>query len=91
MPVLDIVDAENFPSFMDIVPSIVSTIISSCKFPNSENQAVIKPILKGKLDNQKVSSYRLVFNLPLLSKLFEYVIIEQLIEHLEKVNVLPDS
>ena len=29
--------------------------------------------------------------MPFLSKLLEYVIIEQLLEHLEKVNVSPES
>lgn len=36
LPVLDIMDADHFPSFMDIVPRIVNTSNSSCKFPDSE-------------------------------------------------------
>ena len=36
MPVLDIIDADNFSSFMDMVLSIVNTSILSCKFPDSE-------------------------------------------------------
>ena len=71
--------------------AFVNTSISSCKFPDSEKRAVIKPVLKGILDYQNVSSYRPVSNLPFLSKLLEYVVIEQLMEHLEKVHVLPDS
>ena len=68
---------------MDMVLRIVNTSISSCKFPDSEKRAVIKPVLKGKLDYQGVNSYRPVSNLPFLSKLLEYVVIEQLMEHLE--------
>lgn len=36
LPVLDILDADNFPSFMDMVLRIVNTSISSCNFPDCE-------------------------------------------------------
>ena len=68
-PVLEITDADNFPNFMDIVLKIVNTSISMCKFSDSEKRAIVKPLLKGKLDYQNVNSYRPVSNLPILSKL----------------------
>ena len=69
MPILEIIDADNFPTFLDIVLRIVNTSISTCKFPDSEKQAIVKPLLKGKLDYQNVNSYRPESNLPILSKL----------------------
>ena len=48
MPLLEIiVDADSFPNFLDIVLKIVNTSISTCRFPDSEKQAIVKP-LKGK-------------------------------------------
>ncbi len=56
MPVSEIVNADNFYSFMDFLPRIVNASISLCKFPNSEIPYVIIPVLKGKLDYQDLSS-----------------------------------
>lgn len=58
MPVLEIVDADNFSSFMDFLLRRVSTSISSRNLPESEERAIIKLILKGKLHYQNLISYR---------------------------------
>ena len=53
--------------------------------------AVIRPGLKGYLDAQSLESYRPISNLPFLSKVLEYVLLGQLVEHLEETKVLPEN
>ena len=90
MPISEIVEAENFCNFVDIILMIVNCSISSHRFPKSEKRAIVKPILKGKLDHQELSSYRPVSNLSFLSKVLEYVIERQLVDYLERSRALSD-
>ena len=89
-PFNELVGAENFSDFLNIILSVVNTCILSSTFPESEKVAIVKPILKGALDHQELSSYRPVSNLSFMSKIIEYVILDQLAEHLDKVNAIPD-
>ena len=91
MPISEIEKAENFSRYMDIVLKIINTSIRSCIYPNKAKLAVIKPILKANLDCQNLSSYRPISNLPFLSKLLEYVLLDQLVDHLRETQVLPDN
>ena len=91
IPISDIVDADNFSNITHIILKIVNSSILSSKFPSSEKRAIVKPVLKGKLDHQNLSSFRPVSNLSFLSKILEYVVLDQLMMHLEEVNVLPPN
>ena len=82
---------KNFADFTDIILRIINTSVTTCQYPETETRAVIKPILKGGLDCQSLSSYRPVSNLSFLSKIIEYVILEQLIDHLDRVHAIPDN
>ncbi len=64
--------------FLDCVNTSTETNI----FPETEKLAVVKPIVKGKVDPQCLSSYRPVTNLTFLSNIIENVILNQLLEHL---------
>ena len=91
IPISDLVEAENFHVFMNIILLIVNVSIQSNIFPRNEKSAVVKPVLKGNLDCQNLSSYRPISNLPFLSKVLEYTILNQLMKHLEETKVLPDN
>ena len=78
MPISELVGAENFICLIDIILILVNASISACKFPKSEKTAIVKPVLKGSLDPQSLNSYRPISNLSYVSKLLEYVILEQL-------------
>ena len=77
VPISDIVESVNFSYLVDIILMIVNTSIMTCTFPVSEKSAIVKPVLKGTHDYQELSSYRPVSNLSFLSKILEYVILDQ--------------
>ena len=65
--------------------------ITQTVFLQSEKLACIKPIYKGKDDQNDLSSYRPLLNLSYLSKLIETTIEKQLWAHLKDVNVIPGN
>ena len=91
IPIAEVAGADNFSDLIDVLLTIVNTSISTCQYPESEKLAIINPILKSGLDYQSLSSFRPVSNLSFLSKILEYVILEQLMDHLNKVHALPDN
>ena len=70
---------------------IVNLSISAKAFPVSEKHAILKPVLKGSLDSQSLSSYRPISNLSFVSKVIENVILDQLMHFLERTQVFPDN
>ena len=52
---------------------------------------VLKPVLKGFLDPQSLSSYRPISNLSFVSKVIQSVILDQLMQFLEVTWVFPDN
>ena len=91
IPMSNLVDAENFTMFLDIVLEIVNKSISLCKFPAKLKHAVIHPAIKGTQDPQSLSSYRPISNLPFFSKILEYTILDQLQSHLDENKIIPDK
>ena len=91
MPVSDLTGAENISIFLDMILKIINTSIQSCIFPKNEKRAVIHPALKGSLDPQSLNSYRPISNLPFVSKILEYSILDQLLTHLNEVQAIPDN
>lgn len=81
----------NFGRLITIMTKMVNASISEGVFPNSEKQAIIKPILKGDLDPQLLSSFRPVSNLTFQSKVLESVLLIQLTDHLNKVGAIHDN
>ena len=58
---------------------IVNTSLLSGVFPQALKTAVIKPLLKkNNLDTSLMSNYRPISNLPLLSKIIEKAVFQQL-------------
>ena len=91
LPVRDLVHSDNFDDLLDIYVDIINCSIRNNTFPTSEKKAIVKPIVKGKLDTQCLSSFRPVSNLTFLSKIIENVILDQLSGHLTAVHALPDN
>ena len=68
-----------------ILLHIVNSSISTAEFPAELKKAVIKPTLKKEGDDKDcLKNYRPVSNLPVISKLLEKVVLEQLNHHLEE-------
>ncbi len=89
LPISDIIKSENFSDFLNIMTVMVVTSIENKTFPESEKAAIVKRIVKGKLDPQCLSSFRPVSIFTFLSKILENVTLKQLMEHLLEVQALP--
>lgn len=96
IPMNLIIDSRCFVEMVDITTKMVNRSITDGLFPNCEKHAIVKPVIKGKLDPQSLSSFRPVSNLIFQSKILECVILSQLSEHLYSaerfltVNLLTD-
>ena len=91
MPIGELLHSDNIDLLIRILVDLVNLSIVSHTFPDMEKRAIVRPILKGALDPQCLSSYRPVSNLTFLSKIMENVILEQLSEHVRLVEALPDN
>ena len=87
----DIEEASNFKEIMKVYHKIVNMSLTQAMFPVSEKFAYVKPTIEGKADHQCLNSYRPISNLSFLSKIIESVVHRQLMEHLEKIDVLPEN
>ena len=90
IPVRELMKSNNVDGLIEIYVDIINCSIANKVFPWSEKKAIVKPIVKGKLDTQSLSSFRPVSNLTFLSKIIENVILDQLTDHLNAVQALPD-
>ena len=90
-PMSDFKNSSNFDSILMVFLELVNLCIAKKNFPESEKLAIIKPVVKGSLDSQMLSSYRPVSNLSFLSKIIENVLLEQLQDYLLQTQVLPDQ
>ena len=89
-PISDVCKCVHVNSLLQVYLEIVNLSIAAKVFPESEKYAILKPVLKGSLDPQSLSSYRPISNLSFLSKIIENIILEQLLDFLERTKVLPD-
>ena len=90
-PMIDIEEASNFKEVMKLYHKIVNMSLTQPMFPKSEKFAYVKPTIKGKADHQCLNSYRPISNLSFLSKIIESVVHRQLMDHLERIKVLPEN
>ena len=79
----------------DILPTlthIINTSILSGQFPTNKKTAIVRPLLKKcSLDINKLENYRIVSNLSFISKFFEKVVLQQLVDYLNHNNLLCTS
>ena len=76
--------------FLPFVKSMVNLSFSEGIVPKSWKSAQITPLLKRpSLDHNVVSSYRPISNLPVLSKLSEWLVLNRVMSYLNNLNILP--
>jgi hypothetical protein len=68
---------------------LINKSIGSGDFPRCLKTAVVKPIHKDS-DKKNVSNYRPIAILPIVSKVFEHVMLDRLTKHLSKNKVVND-
>ena len=77
-----------------IVPNVImmyNSYIDSCEFPAVWKMANIKAIWKGKRKKNDASNYRPISVLPLLARIFEKLLANQLNKHCEGNQVMPNT
>ena len=90
-PISDVIECADIDNLLQVYLVIVNLSILARTFPESEKHAILKPVLKGSLDPQNLSSYRPISNLSFVSKVIENVILDQLMQFLEVTRVFPDN
>ena len=74
------------------IAKLINTSLSTCIVPRAFKTARVTPVFKGKGKNpEDPGSYRPIAILPVLSKVLEVAVKEDLERHLPKVNGLPNS
>ena len=73
----------------EIFTHIVNASFETGKFPVTEKNAIVRPLIKGTKDKDELSSYRPLYNTSILSKVLEKACLIQLSEHLSKFESIP--
>uniref|UniRef100_A0A8C1ZG26 Reverse transcriptase domain-containing protein n=1 Tax=Cyprinus carpio TaxID=7962 RepID=A0A8C1ZG26_CYPCA len=82
---------EVLPEVIDPLLTIINSSLSLGYVPKTFKLAVIKPLIKKpQLDPKKLVNYRLISNLPFLSKILGKVVSSQLYSFLEKNGICED-
>jgi hypothetical protein len=68
---------------------IINSHISNGLFPSHLKTAIVKPIFKTG-DRREISNYRPIASLPILSKVFEYVIHNRFVEFFKRNKIIND-
>ena len=90
-PIPASVFTQCLPHLLPFITDIVNTSLTTGVFPTDLKQAIVRPLLKKhNLDQNNLSNYRPVSNIPFMSKLIEKVVLLQLNDHLLS-NDLYDS
>ena len=78
------------PTVVPCLTQIINLSLSTSTFPKIYKQALVTPIFK-KGDPSLPGNYRPISSLPILSKIFEKILNEQLIDHLNRNNLLSEK
>ena len=68
--------------------SLINLSLEQCKFPTAFKTSIVVPVFKAK---EEADSYRLVSLLPVVSKILESVVADQIKFYLEDNNLLPST
>ena len=82
---------ESLPVLTDIITAIVNKSTSDANMPEELKEALVKPLLKNANLDLVDKNYRLVSNLSFLSKLIKRVVGKQLLDHVEKNNLMEQN
>ena len=75
-PISDVIECADIDNLLQVYLVIVNLSILARTFPESEKHAILKPVLKGSLDPQSLSSYRPISNLSFVSKVIEMLFLK---------------
>ena len=83
----------NFDDLKEPIAKIFTHLVNASfeagKFPVTEKNAIVRPLIKGSKDKDELSSYRPLYNTSILSKVLEKACLIQLSEHLSKFESIP--
>lgn len=91
LPIGEIFHGNDLELLTEILVDLVNISSVEHTLPDWKKKAIVKPILKGSLDPQCLSSFRPLSNLTFLSRVLENVILEQLSEPLKLVEAFPEN
>ncbi|KAG5685032.1 hypothetical protein PVAND_014235 [Polypedilum vanderplanki] len=74
---------------INIITTLINKIFDDCKYPESLKIARVKPLFKGG-DATTVNSYRPISILPVINKVVERLIYNQMVDHMKKYNLFND-
>ena len=72
------------------ITGLINKIIDTCKIPDEFKTALVTPTFKTG-DRTKADNYRPLSVLPVMSKILEYVIKDQIYDHLESNDIITDT
>lgn len=78
---------EHKESLIPALTKVINQSINESTFPTVLKTAIVKPVFKSG-DKLQVSNYRPISILPTISKVLEKVVAEQLMEHLDSLEML---
>jgi hypothetical protein len=82
----------DFQKYLLLPLSILfSNIMATGQIPNRFKEALVTPLYKGKGSVHDASSFRLISNLPILSKLFELILKSRVMVAVENSGLLDDN
>ena len=76
------------PSIVTTIADIINTSLKDGSFPESFKRALVRPLLKKPSLDLLKTNYRPVSNLSYVSKLVEHVVAVQLVNHIERQNLM---
>ena len=74
---------------INTITNIMNVFLEQGVFPDSWKMAIIRPLLKKLGFELITSNYRLVSNLPFLSKVLEKIVLARYNDHCDRYNLIP--
>ena len=87
-PILMDLLRDILPSVLNIVTDIINGSLQQGVFPDAFKESLVKPLLKKANLDLVYKNYRPVSNLQFISKLIERVAAEQLVDHVNRNNLM---
>ena len=78
------------PSVLPSLTHIINLTLDHGKFDKEWKTAIVTPLQKKQGNNTNNTNYRLVSNLTFISKIAEKAMLQQLLDHAESNNLIPE-
>ena len=80
----------DLPSVLRSLTHIINLLLDQGKFDKEWKTAVVKPLQKKQGNNTNEINYRPISNLSFISKVTEKAMLQQLLDHAESSNLIPE-